>query len=140
MVWKLPLNSKVWYPESCELNWIRLISVYWAGVWWVPPQLFTMSNWVIQVIGWLQNQFPLWKPEPRINVHSTQLGFHILFGHYRVQGILVIIQLLGMGHRFSYIKSNSYLFYRPLCADLDSIQIGFGLLVTVQVLPFLSYF
>jgi len=45
-----------------------------------------------------------------------------------------------MGHGISYIKSNSYLLYGPLCADLDSIQIGFGLLVTVQVLPFLSYF
>ena len=41
-----------------------------------------------------------------------------------------------MGHGISYIKSISYLLYGPLYADLDSIQIGFGLLVTVQVLRF----
>jgi len=58
--------------------------------------------------------------------------FYILFGYSRVKAILVILQLLGMGHGFYFINK-SYLVYGSLCMGFGLIQLGFDLLVKLRV-------
>lgn len=61
----------------------------------------------------------------------------IYFWYFLSVGYLVILQILGMSHRFAFIiKSN--IVYGSLCTGFGLIQLGFCLLVKVEVLVLLE--
>ena len=60
-----------------------------------------------------------------------------LFGYSRVKGILVILQLLGMGCSYELNKLVLFSLWVFVCGLWFIIQFGFGLLVNVKVLVLL---
>ena len=62
--------------------------------------------------------------------------YYILFGYSRVNGIFIILQLLGMGIAlglgFLLLNSKSYLVHGPLCGSFNSIQLRFVLPIKVE--------